>query len=32
MLNEGLAFCGESVFLQAAVGFFWDSTLDESGF
>ena len=32
MLNEGLAFFGEAVFLQAAVGFIGDGALDEAGF
>lgn len=30
--NEGLAFCGESVFLEAAVGFMRDGAFDEAGF
>jgi hypothetical protein len=30
--DEGLAFCGEAVFLEAAVGFFGDGAFDETGF
>ena len=32
MLNEGLAFFGEAVFLKAAIGFIGDGAFDEAGF